>query len=232
MKTYEWKNQAGPRSRRAWLLLVKGDVVYEFKGDAINGVVVIIGQDYTSQGRWSYTTYRLYLAPGVRPIAGHNGFETGTFNEGLREATSFRGPVDRWIDIANALGVSLSSAEAFVRATRPKHAQRFDEVEAAIKAIDEVATDGSETLTFTFGSPSRRLREAGFWSWPVVIYSDNGQEVGRVTQGNGSWSTPAATGNVHVLSAESASGHRGGNITLTLAVPAGCRAEHEPPYTV
>lgn len=217
-----WSNKLGHRSRKSWALLVgPGDDVREFAGASIPGVVAVIGYDCTSEGKWSATIYRFELAPGVRFIAGHNGWETGRFTEGLAAATGLS--ADRWADVANALGVSVPTAMAFLRETRPKAAAELDGVEAALAALDEAEPVGAEELTISFGSPTKRERAAGFWAWPVVVTVNN-KEVGRVTPtDNGAWT---ASGSVKVLKEVRAAGTGGGYVTLRLAVPAGAKAEH------
>ena len=219
---YKWSDRIGSRSRSAWLLLVTPDgKVREFTGVNIPGVVAVVGTDYEKAGKWSHTTYRLELAPGVRPIAGRDGWETGRFVEGLRDAVCFGRPVDRWVDVANALGVTVPEAMRFLREWRPKAAEALDAVEEAIEAVDTAADDGAEIVSISFGGPTRRQREAGFWSWPVRVLLD-GQEVGRVAKDeNGRW---VASGRVEILAKEHTSGHGGGYVSMRLAVPAGAEA--------
>jgi len=133
----KWSDEIASRNRSAWLLLVKDGKVLPFKGETIPGIVAVIGHDSVKDGKWSHTTYRLELAAGVRPIAGHDGFETGRFVEGLRDATSglFKRPIDRWVDVAEALGVSVQEAQRFLREWRPKAAAALDEVEAALASV-------------------------------------------------------------------------------------------------
>jgi len=74
-----WNDQIGKRGRRPWLLLIKDDVIHSFEGDSIPGIVAVVGYDYQPNGKWSNTTFRLALAPGVRAISGLNGWNTATF---------------------------------------------------------------------------------------------------------------------------------------------------------
>jgi hypothetical protein len=194
-----------------------------FKGENIPGVVAVVGTDYEKAGKWSHTTYRLELAPGVRAIAGKDGWETGRFVEGLRDAVRFGRPIDRWIDVANALGVTIQEAMRFLREWRPKAAEALDRVEEAIEAVDTVADEGAEIVSISFGGPTRRQREAGFWDWPVRVLLD-GQEIGRVVRDERLYWV--AFGQVKVLAVESSSGHGGGYVSMRLAVPAGAKAYH------
>ncbi len=227
MKNVIWSDQLGHRSRRAWLLLMTPDgVINEFTGVNIPGIVAVQGTDYEKAGKWSHTTYRLAIADGVRYIAGHTGWETGTFTEGLASATG-RKYCDTWIDVANALQVTVAEAQRFLQ-QRPEAAKRLDAAEAAVAAIDDVCgEEGGETIAISFGSPTRRMMAEGFWDWPVKIFLA-GQEVARVTPDRkGDWANTPTTGPVKILAAEKSSGPRGGSISLRLAVPAGATARHE-----
>jgi hypothetical protein len=136
METLKWSDEDGPRSRAAWLLLVRADEVRAFGGTAIPGWCAVTGSDYTKNGTWSHTTFRLVLAPGVRAIPLRAGWETGRFVEGLAAAVG-GDPVDRWADVARALGVSVEAAQSFLRDWGPKAAERLDAVEADLAALEE-----------------------------------------------------------------------------------------------
>ena len=216
-----WKDKMAPRRRRAWAIIIgPGDELELFTGESIPGKVAVVGCDYTQQGVWSHSTYRLEVAPGVRFLSGHFGFETGTFTEGLRAATGK--PTDRWHEVANALGVSLPVAQEFLRGWLPVAAQKLDQVEADLASLDEASPTGAATISITYGSPTRAARERGFWEWPVRILDPDGEEVGRVSPEG------VASGEVKVLKREVSSGYGGGYVSLLLAVPEGCRAEHGP----
>ncbi len=228
-----WNDQIGKRGRRAWLLLIKDDVIHSFQGDSIPGVVAVIGYDFEPKGKWSSTTFRLALAPGVRAISGLNGWNTATFREGLRAALRWPEPLDRWHEIANAMGVSLSSVQAFLHAFKPKEAEELDKVEEDLAAVDcpteaQQDDDGAEIVTISFGHPMLKEMRAGFWDWPIRIIAPDGSEVGRVfrpdrTADSHLWE---AQGRVRILAAEHAPGRHGGYWSFRLAVPAGCRAVH------
>jgi len=216
-----YSDKLAPRRRGAWAIIIgPGDELQLFSGTSIPGKVAVVGCDYEKNGVWSHHTYRLQVAPGVRFLSGYFGFETGTFTEGLRTATG--NPTDRWHEVANALGVSLPVAQDFLRAWLPKAAQKLDQVEADLASLDEESPTGAATVSITYGSPTRAERERGFWKWSVRILDEDGQEVGRVSPEG------EPSGSVRVLKRETLSGHGGGYVSLTLAVPEGCRAEHGP----
>lgn len=218
----QYENKLGPRQRSPWLLFIHNNQVSIFQEQTIPGVAVIVGSDYKKAGVWSGTTFRIQLAPGVNSISGHFGFETNTFREGLADAT-FQKHCDRWVDVANALGVTLCVAQDFLRAWLPKEASHFDSIEANLQGLDDVTPCGSTTLSISYGSPTNRMRDEGFWSWPVLILDSEGREVGRVDPEG------IPTGNVKVLSREKANGFHGGTISLLLAVPEGSQAVHGQP---
>jgi hypothetical protein len=216
-----YSDKLAPRRRGAWAIVIgPGDELELFTGDSIPGKVAVVGRDYEKRGVWSHHTYRLEVAEGVRFLHGHFGFETGTFTEGLRAATGQ--PTDRWHEVANALGVSLPVAQEFLRGWLPVAAQRLDQVEADLASLDEVSPTGAVTISISYGAPTRAARERGFWEWPVRILDADGEEVGRVSPEG------SPSGQVRVLKRETLSGHGGGYVSLTLAVPEGCRAEHGP----
>lgn len=215
----EWSNRQGSRDRRAWCLVVgPGDQIEAFTGASIPGKAVVVGKSYTKEGKWSHTTYRLELGPGVRLLTRHDGWETGTFREAIG--------ADRWEACANALGVSVPVAQEFLRAWRPKAAAHYDRVEAELSALDEIADDGATEVVVSFGAPTRKRREAGFWEAPVVVTNEHGHQVGRVESGN-DWNQPVASGPVRVLDCKRSSGHGGGYVSLRLAVPESCSAKHQ-----
>lgn len=216
-----YSNKLAPRRRRPWAIVIgPGDELELFAGESIPGKVAVVGRDYKKNGVWSHSTYRLEMAPKIRFLSGHFGFETGTFTEGLRDATGK--PTDRWHEVANALGVSLPVVQEFLRGWLPVAAQKLDQVEADLASLDEESPTGAATVSITYGAPTHAARERGFWEWPVRVLDEDGQEVGRVSPEG------VASGEVKVLKRETSSGYGGGYVSLLLAVPEGCRAEHGP----
>lgn len=131
--TMTWCDKQGHRDRKSWLLLVKEDEVKAFQGSSIPGIVAVLGEDYEKRGKWSNTTYRLALASGVTAVAGRDGWERGTFVEGL--SSTVGKPVDRWTDLAQALGVTIDSAKRFLAAWRPLAAEALDKVETDLASL-------------------------------------------------------------------------------------------------
>lgn len=217
----------GSRNRQVWALVVTaaGEVL-PFKGADLPGVLVVTGTDYRKDGKWSSTTYRFQLSSGTRFISGKNGWETGRFIEGLRKAVSFGRPIDRWVDVAEALGVTVASAMAFLRSWRPKAAAYLDDVEERLATLDDAVEEGvNKTLAISFGAPTNREIRAGYWERPVIVRV-NDLEVGRVSPSNGRWNSPIPEGDVSVVAAETSSGMHGGYVSLRLAVPEGATISH------
>lgn len=225
---FEWSNKMGHRDLSAWLLLVAENTIHVFTGADIPGVVIVVGHDYEKSGKWSHTTYRLYLAPGVRAIPGHNGWETGRFVEGLREATSFPGHIDRWVDVSNALGVMISEAQRFLREWRPEAAEALDNVEKSFSAIAEKTNGDFDIIAVSFGGPTNRLIDEGFWEWPVSVIMPDGQGIGQIVPNKYGEYALVREGDINILAVEHSSGHHGGYVSMRLLVPSGAVAVHGP----
>lgn len=226
----EWSDQIGNRSRQPWLLLIKGDDVVPFTGGNISGLVVVRGTDYEQAGRWSHATYRLQLADGVRHIAGRNGWETGTFAEGLGSAVGCATP-DTWGDMARALGVSVPSAMEFLRGWRPKAALALDEVEQALADLEAEGSSSSDSVivVVSFGSPSNRSIREGYWESPKEIPGYEAEI--RLRDPSGDWDADnievvGISGTV--LSVRWAAGMHGGYYAVSVAVIPGTETEIPP----
>ncbi len=225
MAEIKWNDGDGSRGRGPWLLLIKGEEITRFAGETIPGLVVVRGSDYEKNGKWSNTTYRLEIATGVRTISGRDGWETGRFVEGLRSATGCGKPVDTWGDVAMALGVSVPSAMQFLRSWRPKAAERLDEVDAQLEALDLAAEAAgvvadNETVVVSFGGPSRRAMAEGFWESPKAIIQYPGAQLVLLDSSKG-W----VEGNIGIDGAVGtvtavvhASGYHGGYVSVTIVV--------------
>jgi hypothetical protein len=217
MQQIIYSDSIGSRGRRPWLLLVRGDEVRAFTGADIPGWCAAGHSQYTKQGKWSHTTYTLAIADGVVAHPGHDGWEEGTFREGIGAQS--------WVDCANKLGVSVPSAQAFLREWRPRAAEWYDEADERVAAIDDVVDGGAHTVTLSFGSPTRRSRDAGYWERPVVVSDAAGVEIARFS--------PAQyriegtrVGDCVVQRHVHSRGHGGGYVSLTLIVPDGATAQH------
>jgi hypothetical protein len=216
MREVIYSDSIGSRGRRPWLLLVRGDEVRAFDGADIPGWCAVAHSQYTRNGKWSGTTFTLAIADGVTALPGRNGWEEGTFREGLGAQS--------WLDCANKLGVSVPAAQAFLRAWRPKAADWYDSAAERLAAIDDIADGGANTITISFGSPTRRMRDEGFWDWPVVVSSSVGEIARFIPDQYRVEGT--RVGDCIVQQHIHSSGHGGGYVSLTLVVPDGATAQH------
>ena len=219
-----YSNQIGSRGRRPWLLFVRGDEIIPFNGENITGVAVVRGTDYEKSGKWSHTTYRLQLADDIRHISGRDGWETGTFAEGLGSVAGCKTP-DTWAEMGEALGISVPSAMQFLRRWRPKAAKKLDEVEEALMELDEVAMDKEtdfEKVTVSFGSPTNRAIREGYWESPKEIPGYEAEI--RLKNVDKGWTEENITivGAVGtVLSVEHSRGMHGGYYAVSVAIVPG-----------
>jgi len=227
MENITWSDGIGSRSRSPFILFVRGDEIISFGGSDIPGVVVVRGTDYTRNGKWSHTTYRLQLANGIRHIAGRDGWDSGRFAEGLASAAGCKTP-DTWADTAKALGVSVPSAMDFLRSWRPKAAEKLDEVEQALAKLEEVSEQETDSVivTVSFGSPSNRAIREGYWESPKAI-TGYAAEI-RLLDPSKGWTE----GNIAVvgisgtvLSVKHSSGMHGGYYGVSVAVIPGTETE-------
>ena len=53
---------------RRRMFFVKEEQAYEFQGESIPGVCVVLSEEYNKNGKWSYTAYRLALASNVDAV--------------------------------------------------------------------------------------------------------------------------------------------------------------------
>ncbi len=221
MRSETWTEQLGHRSRRPWCLVTHGGRVCRFNGDNIPGILTVVGTDYRKDGKWSSTTYRLAVADSAQLITGHMGWETGTFREGLRKSL-LAPPLDRWSDLAAALGVSVQAVQQLIRPWLPDEAAALDRIEeqmAALERAEEAAAKEAVTVSFAFGSPTRAEMAKGYWVSPKPVPGHPGVSV-ALRDPDAGW----ATGNVvlvgatgEVLRVTHASGYHGGTVSVAVS---------------
>lgn len=221
MRSDTWTEQLGHRSRRPWCLVVHQGTVSRFVGADIPGVLAVVGTDDSKNGKWSSTTYRLAVSDNVRLIAGRMGWETGTFREGLRQSL-LSDPLDRWADLASALGVSVQAVQQLIRPWLPDEAADLDRVEeqmAALERAEEAAAAEAVTVSFAFGTPTRAQMAEGYWVSPKPVPDHPGVSV-ALRDPDAGW----IKGNVvlvgamgEVLRVTHARGYHGGYVSLTVS---------------
>lgn len=134
MKSFEWIDQKWSRGRAAWLLLRKGDELAFFGGASIPGWCVVQSQQFTKNGKWSHTTYRMQLSDDVVAMPGRQGWESNGFLEGLGAAALQPKP-GTWAEAAKCLGVPVGAAKTFLRAHKKVSAEHLDKVEAELAGL-------------------------------------------------------------------------------------------------
>ena len=121
-----YSNQQGRRDRPAFAVIVSSEgVLTTFEGVSIPKLAVVISEKYAKSGKWSHTVFDITLATGARMVAGHTGWETGMMLEGVASATGL--PCGSWGELAYALGVDRSAAEAWLRVAAPGSSKVLDE---------------------------------------------------------------------------------------------------------
>lgn len=220
MRSETWTEELGHRSRCPWCLVVHQGTVSRFVGADIPGVLVV-GTDYIKNGKWSSTTYRLAVSDNVRLIAGRMGWETGTFREGLRQSL-LSDPLDRWADLASALGVSVQAVQQLIRPWLPDEAADLDRVEAQMAALEraeEAAATEAVTVSFAFGTPTRAQMAEGYWVSPKLVPDHPGVSV-ALRDPDAGWSK----GNVvlvgaagEVLRVTHVRGYHGGTVSIAVS---------------
>jgi hypothetical protein len=179
--TYEYNNGLCPAGRRPrlWLTTPDKSGAIKFIGENIPNIAVIATAVYEKCGRWSNTTYGLELAPGVRPLYLLSPMH-GRWGDDLAS----------WGEVIEKLGVPVALARDIIRAEYPSTADRLDEVEKFALVHEEKGVD-TETVVISFGSPTRRQRDEGFWESPKEATASDGSlvRVGPGPEPNG-WFEP------------------------------------------
>jgi len=230
-----WSDRQASRDRKAWMILRRGGKLHRFGGQDIPGLVVIVHQTSVAEGKWSHTTYTLALSAGTSYLSGHLGWDDGTFLEGLRKVVG--GPdITDWGLLATALGVSVTEAKSFLQVFRPKEAEHLDAVEASLMELEAVENHEGNVVSITFGAPTNKCAERGFWTWPITAELD-GQVIGRLVRQpsqrcagsgrSGEWAVES--GPLTIIETSTSSGYHGGWETIRMACPVGTTLHHREP---
>jgi hypothetical protein len=226
MKEVTVRDGQGARWRRYHTIVRLGDELHmlvhtgRIPAYAPHPRVVVLQEDYKKVGqKWSHSTWTIAVPDAMEVISFRDGWETGTWTEGLDI------PADTWPAWAERLHVSIDSVQQFLRVNMPEIATRIDETEAALLAV-ALAEGDCDEISVTFGSPTNRQLAAGFWGWPIVVRKD-GQVIATITSDGSTWISDSER--VRVLAAKWRPGYHGGSITVKIAAPAGCEAQHEQP---
>jgi hypothetical protein len=170
--TYKYNNGLCPAGRRPrlWLTTPDQSGAVMFQGENIPDIAIIVTSVHEKCGRWSNTTYGLELAPGVRPLYLLSPMH-GRWGDGLAS----------WGEVIEKLCVPVDLARDIIRAEYPSTADRLDQVEK-FALEQEAAGVETETVVVSFGAPTRRQRDEGFWESPKEATASDGSLV-RVEPG-------------------------------------------------
>lgn len=213
MKQIEWSDELGSRSRQPWLILVANGQLYTFKGKDIPGVVAISSSRYVKNGKWSHTNYKLALAEGVREYPGKQGWNDGTYREGIGAYT--------WVAAANYYSIPLQVFKSFLKEWKPKAAEWYDNTEASIAAIDEITTNGADVISISFGGFTCRQREDGAWTRPIRVLLEE-EEIASFTPEQ--YRQEGVTvGSCTITQYSYSSGRGGGYVSVSVVAPIGAK---------
>jgi len=166
MSTYGYNDGRCCGGRYPRLYLAKGGEVQKFDGENIPGYCAVVTEQYEKAGKWSNTSYRLELAPGVRALYFLSPLH-GTWGDNLGS----------WGEVAEELGLPVDVAQAIVRAEYPHTAKRLDDLEQFALAVEATGEMTTETVVISFGSPTNRSIREGFWGNPKSSRTSDGRVV-------------------------------------------------------
>lgn len=194
--------------RRPHLVLVKGTECREFGGELPTEWGVVVTATDEVAGKWSGTKYVLELARGVRAIHFLSPLH-GRWGENYLS----------WGEVVLELGLPVEQAKQLVGKLYPTAAKRLDDIEA-FEAAQETAGEGAELVVVSFGSPTNRQVNAGFWEESKRGRTSTGVEV-EVAPGEKGWATPVVVqpAGALVVGAQRTPGHHGGYWAIEVQVP-------------
>jgi len=197
-----------PGGRRPRLYLAKGGEVRKFEGVSIEGFALVKTTKFTKNGNWSNTDYTLVLHDGVRPLEFLSPLH-GIWGEKFAD----------WGEVIASLQLPLDVAKELVRREYPKTADRLDEIERVVSAMEESGQD-CERVVVSFGGPTRKARAEGFWESPKQARTANGTVV-EIQPGPNGWNDAEVIQppGAKIISARHSSGHGGGYYAVEVLVP-------------
>lgn len=206
--TYNDGRQPGGRRPRLWL--AKGGVARKFTGDDVPGFAIVASHEFTANGKWSNTTYRLLLAAGVTPVYMISPLH-GIWGQDFLS----------WGEAAAELGISEALARQIVASEYPDTAARLDKVEAEFARQAEAAPE-PEVVFIHFGTPTNRMIQEGFWESKEGKTTD-GRLVRIVRDASEGWYKPRAVEpeGAEVVGVKHHPGHHGGWYEVQVLVPPG-----------
>lgn len=209
MCTYKYNNGLCPGGRRPRLYLVKGNAILKFKGSSIPGFCAIATAKYEKNGKWCSTTYQLELAPGVRALYFLSPMH-GTWGD----------TKSSWGEIAQELGLSIESAKALISEEYPKTAERLNKLEEFSIQMENSGAQ-TETVIISFGSPTNRAIQEGYWEQPKSARTSDGTTVTVKPGPRRDWYNPEIVEpeGAKIISSVHSPGMHGGYWTIEVLVP-------------
>jgi len=212
MSSYSYNDGLCPGGRKPRLYLAKAGEVRKFTGENISGFCAIATSSYNKNGKWSCTEYTINLATGVRPLYFLSPLH-GTWGDDLAS----------WGEVAETLGLPVDVAQMLIRSEYSGTAERLDKLEEFALAAEAEGNE-TETVIISFGSPTNRARQEGYWDAPKSAQTTNGQKVTvKPDQGQygPDWDKPSVVEPVgaKILSSRHQPGMHGGYWTIEVAVP-------------
>lgn len=140
MTTYVIDNSLLSRGRRkANLVIIPGKGILLFTGETIPGVLRVLRETYTKNGKWSHTTWEVETTGEVRIVTHNQDFGTGqwlcskTWDSAVKEFQD------------SLAGSDPAHIERFIRATWPNLAEQLD-------SADNMALAGEDVLAELFAA--------------------------------------------------------------------------------
>lgn len=208
-----WNNKPKSRGRKPSAIIINADgAVSEFRESGVIGQYHVSETEYEKAGKWSNSTYRITLGSGVRFYSWVPDFGTG---KSFPEANTWE---DVYREIFQNVGLPIEreSLVACMRAMRPKFAARIDESESILLSLGKEP----ELVKISFGSPTNRQIDAGFWTRSEV--TQDGVTIQKDCE-YWNYATLATVRvvdppNARVLRVETERGYHGGYVTVTVAL--------------
>jgi len=169
---------SGGRRPRLWLAKNGDGIAKKFTGGDVPGFAIVASHEYTPAGKWSNTTYRLLLSPGVTPVYMISPLH-GIWGQDFLS----------WGEAAAELGVSEAIARQIVAAEYPDTAARLDKIEAEFARQAELGPE-PEVVIIHFGCPSGRMIRNEFWDDPKSGETSDGRVVTVVKDAKKGWYAP------------------------------------------
>jgi hypothetical protein len=228
MKELIVNDKMGSRSLRAFCIFIFQGLIYPFfirkmepDFEKIKDFAVLKDKTYSRNGKWSYTQWTLSFKDEVQVLEGHQGWNTSTYREGFARAAGMSS-IQGWEDMQKAFyGVEIPVIRRFLADVGLQNlADDLDEIEDAMERLSSKKSEAKSVLV-TFGSPTRRSAENGYWNEPKTIPGFKNASIQKIDADKG-WGNPE---NIQILGIKGqitdlqhTSGRAGGFYDVTLLV--------------